>query len=100
WSHLHRVWKVAMESARSDWWTLSKPRRKVPDRANYEAMVASGAPPYLGFGYGDSQARRHGVCMFGAKVLLPSDTTLAALAEDVEQLAHLVANMAAVQPLS
>lgn len=95
WTYLARMWP-AMLAARTDWVT-NKPRpRSEHDRAGIASMAALGAPPHLGIGFGDRQARRFGECMFGARFQLPPTATLEEVAQMLTGCAELVQTMAAV----
>jgi hypothetical protein len=96
WNYLYAMWPV-MELARSDWVTAAaKPKKH--DRVNHLAIVAKGAPKYLGIGFGEAQARINGTCMFGARIQLPADISLAGAKAAFEDLSGLVLDMAAVNP--
>jgi hypothetical protein len=95
WEYLHAMWPL-MDSARSDWWTASVPNPPEPhDRAGRAAIVAAGAPRYLGFGFGEKQTRSNRSCMFGAKLRLPASSTLQQVVETLDGLGTLVLAMAA-----
>lgn len=93
WDYLLAMWPL-MKAARSDWVTR---RAGVPtehDRANHQAMVAKGGPPYLGIGYGDRQTRIRGECMFGARIQLRPDIRLRDLVVEAHALQPLILDMA------
>lgn len=82
WEYLRAMWPT-MAAARSDWVT-TRARPKAPhDREAWKQMVDAGAPPYLGIGFGENQAKSAGACMFGARFQLPPDATLAAIADQL-----------------
>lgn len=96
WNYLHALWPT-MNAARGDWVT-AVPRPKLHDKTNYLAMVANGAPKFLGVGFGERQTRITGQCMFGARIQLPADATLARVLEDVKELSSLVLDLAKIEP--
>lgn len=97
WRYLASMWPHM--AAHSTSWDKKAPRPKAPvDRANYDAMVASGGPANLGFGFGDNQAQRAQECMFGAQLQLPANISLGQFRETVDDLAGLVLSMARQRP--
>lgn len=76
------------------WQTTTSRLRDPVDRANWRAVVASGAPPWLGKGYGMATARTHRVCAFGARLQLPPTLTLNDIDTVVQDLEALVIEMA------
>lgn len=62
-------------------------------------LVAAGAPPYLGTGFGDAQAKMSNACMFGLRAQLPAAITLGEVATKMQALAQLIRQPAAVEPL-
>jgi hypothetical protein len=95
WTYLRSLWP-AMHAARRDWVTASARPKASHDRTAWKRMVAAGAPPYLGVGFGDSQAKKRGECMFGARFQLPADVTLAAVAAELSATAKLILELAAL----
>ncbi len=61
-------------------------------------MVANGAPKFLGVGFGERQTRITGQCMFGARIQLPADATLAHVLKEAEELSSLVLELAKIEP--
>lgn len=78
-------------------WRRTRPGLPDPgDRQRWSAAIAeTGAPPWIGSGFGARLARKHGVCMFGARYLLPPDFTVEQIDEDLSGLQDLVARLAA-----
>lgn len=97
WGHLHRLWPV-MEQARTDWVRRTARPRAAHDRAGYERIVAAGAPPFLGIGFGDAQTKINRACMFGARIQFPADITLAEINGEVAALAELTFELARIIP--
>jgi hypothetical protein len=95
WDYLLAMWPL-MAKARTDW-VQRAPRPKKHDRDNYRAMVAKGGPKYLGIGFGEAEARRSGSCMFGARIQLQADLTLAETKAEFENLSDLIIEMAKVE---
>jgi hypothetical protein len=100
WSLLHAIFKQRVVSPSGeildgrDWQTTSAGPRNPTDRANWLTMVADGAPPWLGKGYGMATARSHGVCAFGARVQLRPDLTLGEIDTNLRSFQDLVVTMA------
>jgi hypothetical protein len=78
WDYLLRLWPV-MKHARSDWVGNPAQPKAAHDRQGHQHLIAAGAPPYLGIGFGEAQAKLGGFCMFGARIQFPADITLARL---------------------
>ncbi|GAA4961762.1 hypothetical protein GCM10023225_01710 [Kineococcus glutinatus] len=98
WDYLHAMWP-AMASARTDW-VRNKPNTKAAhDRAGWQRIVAAGAPPYLGIGFGEGQTKRSRDCMFGARFQLPPDVLLQQVVQSLDELADLVLAMGAIEPV-
>ncbi len=97
WHHLRSLWPV-MEQAPLNWSTRPARPRTESDRRAHAAMVATGGPPHLGFGFGEKQANRFGACMFGAQAHLPADIRLADLRVTARQIERLVRDLAAIDP--
>lgn len=95
WDYLHSLWPT-MQAARHDWVTTSANPKAPHDRAAWKRTVAAGGPPYLGIGFGDSQAKQSGECMFGARFQLPVDATLAHIAAEFNATTQLILELAAL----
>jgi hypothetical protein len=92
WEYLLLLWRQ-MAPTRGDWVT-TRPGLPAPhDRDGWRRI---GSPASLGFGFGDREARRSGTCMFGARLELPPDTRLGDVADELQQIADLIARLAAV----
>jgi hypothetical protein len=101
WDYLLRLWPV-MKQARSDWVRNPAQPKAAHDRGGHKQIIAAGAPPYLGIGFGEAQAKRSGFCMFGARIQFPADITLAGLSAEVGKLSDLTLDLARIgqhQPL-
>jgi len=99
WDYLLALWPL-MRADRDDWVTRSASPRSDHDRANHQAMVAKGGPKYLGVGFGEAQARITGQCLFGLRLQLPPDITLAEAVATLTELSDLLLRMAALDPNS
>jgi hypothetical protein len=95
WNYLRSFW-TTMDAARQDWVTASARPKAPHDRAAWKQMVAAGAPRHLGVGFGDSQAKQKGECMFGARFQLPADATLAMIAAELDATTQLILELAAL----
>ena len=96
WDYLLRLWPV-MDQARTDWAAPPPPRPKaVHDREGYQRIVAAGAPPFLGIGFGEAQTKINQFCMFGARIQFPPGSTLAEIKSEVAALAELTLKLAQV----
>jgi hypothetical protein len=63
-------------------------------------MVANGGPRYLGVGFGESQARRRGSCMFGARTQMRPDLTLGQIRDRFSEFESLLVELARVPSIS
>ncbi|GAB3488271.1 hypothetical protein [Flexivirga lutea] len=72
--------------------TAARPGDPV-DRANWEAIVAAGAPRWLGKGWGMKVARSAQSCLFGARFQLPPDSTLGKIEAELKRLEPVIARM-------
>lgn len=75
------------------WQTTSANPKNVTDRANWVAMVAAGAPRWLGKGYGMATALTHQVCAFGARIQFPPSSTLGQVDADLRDLQSLIVEL-------
>ncbi len=85
-----------MEQARSDWVPNAAQPKAAHDREGHARIITAGAPPFLGIGFGDAQAKRDGFCMFGARVQFPADISLAELSTEVARLRKLTLDLALI----
>ena len=95
WDYLLRLWPV-MEQARSDWATNAAQPKAAHDQEGRARIIAAGAPPFLGIGHGEAQAKSSRFCMFGARVQFRADITLAELTAEVARLRELSLDLARV----
>jgi hypothetical protein len=95
WNFLLRLWPV-MQQARNDWVPNAARPKAAHDREGHARIVAAGAPPFLGIGFGEAQAKINGVCMFGARVQFPADITLADMSAEVVRLSKLTLDLARI----
>jgi hypothetical protein len=86
WAYLRSMWPV-MSAARSDWIVGHPGHPAAHDRASWKRI---GAPPTLGYGFGDREARKRGTCMVGARFQLPADIRLGDLADELQSTAELL----------
>ncbi|MER5337835.1 hypothetical protein [Micromonospora sp. NPDC002717] len=97
WHYLAAMWPL-MQGARGDWVT-NPARPKAPhDKAGHQEILAGGAPPYLGIGFGEAQAKISGACMFGARIQLPATISLGEVSQELSSLYDLIIGMARVLP--
>lgn len=76
-------------------WHGTSPRPNDPiDKANWQAMVAAGAPKWLGKGWGMKVAQSTQSCLFGAKYQLAPAITLGEIDQELRQLEPLIERMA------
>lgn len=97
WDYLHCLWPV-MEQARTDWVRHAARPKAAHDREGYKRIVAAGAPPFLGIGFGDAQAKINQACMFGARIQFSADSTLAQISSEIAALAELTLKLAQKAP--
>jgi hypothetical protein len=93
WDYLRSLWEI-MGPTRDDWVTAPARPKAARDRAGWQRMVASGAPKYLGIGFGEAQARRAHECMFGARFQLPPEVPLQRVADELHGMANLMLTLA------
>lgn len=63
------------------------------DRANWESIVAAGAPRWLGKGWGMKVAKSTRSCLFGARFQLSPDSTLGEIEAELRSLEPVIARM-------
>jgi len=97
WDYLLAMWPL-LQRAPLDWVTHPAQPKAAHDRAGHQRMVAGGAPPYFGAGFGEAQAKISHSCMFGARAQLPATITLGDLAATMHALTQLILQLAAVEP--
>jgi hypothetical protein len=97
WDYLLALWPL-MKRTPIVWVTRSAVPRAAHDRVNWRAMVDSGAPRYLGIGFGDAQAKRSHECMFGARFQLAPDVKLSEVVDALTTTTELMREMAAWSP--
>jgi hypothetical protein len=98
WDLLHKMFTdfVLEDAAMQHWdWqrTSANPRHAI-DKQNWQAMVAAGAPRWLGKGWGMKVARDLGSCLFGARIQLPPTKTLGELERSLHDIERTVQRMA------
>lgn len=77
-----------------EWQHTSASPRHAIDKQNWQAMVAAGAPKWLGKGWGMKVAQDLGSCHFGARIQLPPTRTLGELESTLYDIEHMVQRMA------
>lgn len=97
WEHLLALWPT-MSAARQDWVSNAARPRAAHDREGHRRIVEAGAPPYVGIGFGEAQAKINHACMFGARVQFPPHITLQEMIVELRALGDLVQRLASVQP--
>jgi hypothetical protein len=97
WKYLHALWPT-MEATRTDWVKASARPRAAHDREGWQRIIDAGAPRFLGIGFGEAQTIKSHDCMFGARIQLAPDITLADLAATMQGLVTLLVALAAVEP--
>jgi hypothetical protein len=95
WDYLLSMWPT-MAAARSDWVTTRANPKAPHDREAWQRMVAKGGPPYLGIGFGESQAKSSGECMFGARYQMAPDIALSDLARALNDTTQLILDLVAI----
>ena len=73
--------------------TAARPGNAV-DRANWELIVADGAPRWLGKGWGMKVTKSVQSCLFGARFQIPADSTLGLIDNELRRLEPVIARMA------
>ncbi len=72
--------------------TAARPTDPI-DKANWQSIVASGAPKWLGKGFGMKVAKSAQSCLFGARYQLQPDITLGELDAELRNLETLLRSM-------
>ncbi len=94
WDYLAALWPL-MRSSRNDWMATRPGLPAAHDRAAWPRI---GAPLGLGYGFGHREATKRSVCMFGARIRLPTDIRLGNLVDELQEVAELLLTMAAQRP--
>lgn len=77
------------------WSNNSAAPRHVTDKRGHQAMVADNkAPRWLGQGYGMSNAKAHGACVFGARFTLGPDLSMDQVLDELSRTCKLLEEMA------
>jgi hypothetical protein len=85
WDYLLRLWLwPVMAKARGNWVRNAARPKAVHDQKGHARIVAAGAPPFLGIGFGEAQTKADNFCMFGARIQSPADITLAGLSASLQ----------------
>ena len=99
WEYLHALWPT-MDATRTDWVKTPARPRAAHDREGWQRNIDAGAPQFLGIGFGEAQTIKSHDCMFGARIQLAPDITLADLAATMQGLVPLLEALVAVSPTS
>jgi hypothetical protein len=94
WDYLLALWPTMSASGR-DWVTNSAAPRG-HDREGHKAIVAKGAPRYLGIGFGEGQIKYTNTCAFGARFQLLPHITLQGVVDTLQGLVPLLKDIALV----
>ncbi len=77
-------------------WQTTPPKPTDPiDRANWQSIVAAGAPKWLGKGWGMKVAKSGQACLFGGRFELMPNSTLGEIDAELQRLQPLIKRMAA-----
>lgn len=96
WDHLAYLWHAYL--ADEDWipWQRGVPRKRVDwEQEGVRRLLAQDAPPFLGVGYGEGQARLSREVLFGARFVLPATSTLDEATQVLSRVGRIGARMAA-----
>ncbi len=97
WRLLHQLFKGRVydqQGAPLGPWQQTRARlRDSNDRAGWEQIIAAGAPPWLGKGYGMATARTHGFCAFGVRKQLSPSLTLGQVDDEMRAMHALLVSM-------
>jgi hypothetical protein len=85
-----------IQQARDDWVRNAARPKAAHDREGHAQIVAAGAPPFLGIGFGEAQAKINGVCMFGARIQFSAEITLAEMSAEIARLNDLTLDLAKI----
>lgn len=107
WDHLLHIFRETVLDTDNNpvdgrHWRRSRPGlRHQTDKANWQRSVESrGGPVWLGKGFGMAQAKAHDTCMFGARYMIDPSSTLHQIDSELQRLARLIDDMAAVSAAS
>jgi hypothetical protein len=77
-------------------WQTTPPKPTDPiDRANWQSIVAAGAPTWLGKGWGMKVAKSGQACLFGGRFELMPNSTLGEIDAELRRVRPLIERMAA-----
>lgn len=77
------------------WQTSSAGPRDLIDKANWQSIVAAGAPTWLGKGWGMRVAESAHSCLFGARLTIDPGCTLGEIEAEIARLEPLIVRMVA-----
>lgn len=104
WRLLHRMFEAQIvgddgvpRDGRRWQTTPARPSHPV-DSQNWQAILAAGAPKWLGKGWGMKVARSTGSCLFGARYGLPPTSTLGEVETELRELQPLLSVMSGITP--
>jgi hypothetical protein len=103
WSLLHQMFADHVLDIEGDpqwsWQSSNASPKNAVDKANWQAMVAAGAPKWLGKGWGMKVAQDLGSCLFGARIQLEATHTLGEFEETLRAIETMVHSMAQSQAI-
>lgn len=95
WDHLNFLWREYLEAENWIPWRPYPPRKKLSWEIDGVARLRQlGSPAFLGYGFGEGQARLSGEVHFGARFVLPPTATLAEVTEVLSRVAVIGSRMA------
>lgn len=92
WDLLHAMWTNALKDTGMDFLAASAKPRAEHDKEIWGTQVKTGMPKFVGRGYGENQAAKHGFCVFGVHAMLSGDS-MDSLAESAQSLIAQLHNM-------
>lgn len=96
WDHLGLLWREYLEAEHWIAWRQHPPRKRLSwEVAGVARLQELGSPAFLGYGFGEGQARLSGEVQFGARFVLPPSTTLSEATDVLSRVALLGSRMAA-----
>lgn len=100
WDHLSLLWHNYLESETWIEWRTHPPRKRLQwERDGVARLQALDCPTFLGYGFGEGQAKLSGEVEFGARFVLPPTTTLAEATKTLSRVA-VIGSLMAKLPIS
>jgi hypothetical protein len=95
WDHLNLLWREYLEAEGWIRWRPHPPRKRLPWEIDGVARLRQlGSPAFLGYGFGEGQAKLSGEVHFGARFVLPPTATLAEVTDVLSRVAVIGSRMA------